>query len=114
MVRWLARFALVTSAFLAFGVTGCSSGGDGTPSCSDAVSHNYAMGCAISVNGNSLSETDAVNGCYMSQGKTSGGSCSCAKEFNAVLSCMNAIGQGQCNACDNQFAALDGCMGSCP
>ncbi len=92
--------------------THCGSQAD-APTCEQAVGNLYAEGCSLSVGGSNISEGDAISGCMQSQTEIASGSCACGSQFDAALSCLGGIGQGQCTACVTEFAAYDACVSAC-
>jgi hypothetical protein len=107
--RITAALAGALALVAAASVAGCG----GTPSCEDAIGHIYAEGCALTSSGNIVSEGDAVSGCLSVQAQISAGTCPCSSAYDAVLDCINGIGQNQCSDCSSQWTAFDACVSSC-
>jgi hypothetical protein len=72
------------------------------------------MGCTIlSVDGGQVSEADAINDCDEIITYLNTGSCACIDEYDALLTCLNGIGQDQCGACSSQFTTANSCLDTC-
>jgi hypothetical protein len=86
----------------------------GTPSCEQAFSNFYAMGCELTVNGGALSLTDVINSCNEAEAAFSAGTCACSDPYDDMLSCFAGIGPDQCSTCATELSTKDACTSSCP
>jgi hypothetical protein len=109
------KYKRVYGALLTVGIvasTACSSGSSAPPTCEEATPRLYGLSCMLVVNGNDLSESEALATCNQIQSDVAAGSCPCGSDLNAALSCWEA--EPACGNCENQLAALQACSASCP
>jgi hypothetical protein len=89
-----------------------SSSSSPPPTCEEATPRLYGLGCTLVVDGNDLTEPEALTACDKIASDDAAGTCSCGSDLNAVLSCWEA--QAACGNCENQLATLQACSASCP
>jgi hypothetical protein len=105
------RLLTAVSILVLCAACGSSGSSSGTPTCAEAIGNLYAIGCTVTENGNAITESDALNGCNQIQAQINAGTCACASQFNAGLSCYNS--EAQCGNCSSQNAAYNSCAASC-
>jgi hypothetical protein len=108
MTRRAMLIASLGVIFLGLALGACSSK---HADCNEAVSHMYDMGCAILIDGQELSRSEALNGCI--EGLPNIKNCGCFGQYQDLLDCLAGIGQGQCSACTAEFTAFNTCFGNC-
>jgi hypothetical protein len=89
-----------------------SSSGAATPTCEQATPRLYGLSCMLVVDGNDLTESEALTACNQLQSDVDAGTCPCGSDLSATLSCWDT--ETACGNCENQLAALEACAKGCP
>jgi hypothetical protein len=90
----------------------CSSSSATSPTCEEATPRLYGLSCTLVVDGNDLSESEALTACNQIESDVTAGTCPCGSDLNATLSCWDT--EAACGNCENQLAALQACTKNCP
>ena len=101
----MARVLITAAIALSLALGGCLPKSKKT-SCSDALGHFYAEGCAIFIDEEQLSEREAVDGCK--DEKDYAADVGCKEEYQDLLDCLEDA--DICDECNYEFDDYNYCI----